>query len=298
MGSGGGGSSQNTTTQVQQIPAFEQQFAQENQDIARSIGSQPYPTYQGQLIAGFSPQQQQGMQQAQQASTAYQPYLNAASGLTMAATQPWNADTAQQYMSPYVQSALQPQVQALQLQQAQQQHSIDANATQAGAFGDARHGVADALNNFYGNQALNGLEAQGFNTAYNSALGAYGQQQQVLGNAANNMANLGSQATTLGDQGAQANFNMGSQSQQMTQQQLTEAYNNFVNQVNWPQQQLNIRMSALSNSPYNKTAYQTLAPANATAQNMGAFSSIAGGLQNLLGGSSGNNAPFGSPQNP
>lgn len=294
MGSSGGGS-QNTTTQVEQLPAFEQQFAQQNQDIAASLASQPYPTYSGQLIAGMTPQQTQGMQQAQDASTAYQPYLNAGSAYTQAAAQPWDAQTAQQYMSPYAQAALQPQVQALQLQEGQQQQATNAQATQAGAYGDARQGVQTSLNNFYGNQALNNLEATGMNTAYNSGLGAYQQQQQILGNVGSSLANMGSQATTLGEAGAQANFNAGTQQQQLNQQQLTESYNNFLNQTNWGQNELGLRESALSNSPYNNTNYTSLAPSNATASNLGAFSSLAGAAQNLLGGSNGNSqvAPAG-----
>lgn len=296
MSGGGGGGQTNTNTQVQQIPEFEQDFAKANQNIAASIASQPYPTYQGQLIAGFSPQQQQGMQQVQNASTAYQPYLNTAANYTQAATHPWDAQTAQQYMSPYAQAALQPQIQALKLQEAQQQQSTDASATQAGAFGDSRHGVQTALNNFYGNQALNNLEATGMNQAYNTGLGAYQQQQQLLGNAGSQMANLGNEATTLGQQAGNANFQAGAQQQQLSQQQLTEAYNNFLNQQNWPQQQLYVRESALSNAPYNNTIYQSLAPTNATGSNLGMFSTLAGLFGG--GGSGANNNPFGSPANP
>lgn len=297
MSSGGSGGGQtNTNTQVQQIPEFEQDFAKANQNIAASIASQPYPTYQGQLIAGFSPQQQQGMQQVQDASTAYQPFLNAATGYTQQATQPWNAQTAQQYMSPYAQAALQPQVQALQLQQAQQQQRTNNQATQAGAFGDARQGVETGINNFNANQQLAGLEAQGMNTAYNSGLGAYQQQQQILGNAGSQMANIGNQATTLGQQAGNANFQAGTQQQQLNQQQLTEAYQNFQNQQNWPQNQLYIRESALSNAPYNNTVYQSLAPTSSSASNLGAFSTIAGLLGG--GGSGGNNNPWGSAANP
>lgn len=296
MSGGGGGGQQNTNTQVQQIPEFEQDFAKANQNIAASIASQPYPTYQGQLIAGFNPQQTQGMQQVQNASTAYQPYLNAATGYTQAAAQPWNAKTAQQYMSPYAQAALQPQIQALQLQQAQQQQHTNNQATQAGAFGDARLGVETGINNFNANQQLSGLEAQGMNTAYNTGLGAYQQQQQMLGNVGSQMANIGNEATTLGQQAGNANMTAGAQQQQLSQQQLTESYNNFLNQQNWAQHQLGVRESALSNAPYDNTNYISLAPSNAAASNLGAFSTLAGLLGG--GGRSSNNAIFGSPGNP
>lgn len=288
MGGSSGSGSQNTTTQVQQIPQFEQDYAQQNQNIAASLASRDYPTYQGQLIAGFTPQQQAGMQQAGQAATAYKPDLGIAEGLTAAGSQQWNPQSAQQYMNPYAQAALAPQIQQLQLQQGQNQLAIDKGATQSGAFGDARHGVQSALNDYYAGQNLNNLEAQGMNTAYNTGQQAFNADQSRLLGAGSQFGNLGASQQSLGETGANANFNAGAQQQQLTQQQLTEAYNNFMNQVNWPQNELNVRMSALSNSPYNNSAYTSLAPTNSSASNVGAFSALSGLLGG--GGSSGSSA--------
>lgn len=276
--------SSQTVTQVQQIPQFEQDYAQQNQNIASSLASTPYPTYSGQLIAGLTPQQQQGMTQAQTASTAYQPDLSAAEGLTnQAGNNQWNAQTAQQYMSPYAMAALQPQIQALQNNEQLQNQQLGASATQAGAFGDARQGVAQGLNNFNNNLAMNDLTAQGMNTAYTTGQSAFNAQNANQLAAGGQLSNLGSQQQGLGEAGATANFNAGTQQQQLNQSQLTEAYNNFMNQVNWPTQGLNERISALGNSPYTTANYTSLAPSSATAQNLGSFASLAGGLGSLLG---------------
>lgn len=288
MGSGGGGS-QNTTTQVQQIPEFEQQFAQANQNIAASLGSQPYPTYQGQLIAGFTPQQQQGMQMAGQAATSYQPDLGAAEGLTAGASQGWNPQSAAQYMSPYAMAALAPQMQQLQLKEGQQQLADNARSTQGGAFGDARNAVQSSLDNFYGNLAQNDLMAQGMNTAYNTGQNAFQNDQNRMLQAGGQFNTLAGQQQGLGETGAQSMFGAGTQQQQLTQQQLGEAYANFMNQINWPNTMLGIRESALSNSPYNMTGYTSLAPTNSSGANLGAFSALSG----LLGGGSANKAPIG-----
>lgn len=287
--SGGGGSSggSNTVTQVQQIPDWQKDFAQQNEQIAASLASRPYPTYKGDLIAGFTPQQTQGMQMTQDAANSYQPAMDSAQKMTASAAQPWNAQTAQQYMSPYAMAALAPQMQQLHLQQAQQRKAIGANATQAGAFGDARHGVAESLNDFYGNLAQNDLVGQGMNSAYNSGLNAFqqGQQQQLA--AGGQMANIGGQRQQLGLQGATAVFDAGTQQQQLKQQQLSTAYQNFLNQANWPTENLNLRIASLANSPYSMTNYTSLAPANATAMNVGAFGALAGGVGSLLNGQGG-----------
>lgn len=292
-GSSGGGSQ--TVTQTQQIPEWEQGYAQQNQDIAASLASRPYQPYQGQLVAGLTPQQQQGLDQTSQAATSYQPDLNAAKALTANSAQPWTAQTAQQYMSPYAMAAMQPQMQALQLQQAQQQHQIDANSTQAGAFGDARQGVATSLNNFYGNLAQNDLVGQGMNSAYNSGMAAFqqGQQQQLA--AGQQFGNLAGAQQQLGLTGADANFNAGTQQQQLNQTQLNLAYQNFMQQQQYPLQALNERIAALANSPYDTTQTLVQPPASATAMNVGAFGALAGGVGSLLNG--GNSSGGGTTTN-
>lgn len=405
MSSGGGGSapSQQTVTTVQQIPQFEQDFAHENQNLARSLGSQPFPLYQGPLVADFTPTQLAGQQAAIQAAGSWQPGMNAAQTATASALQPppsvmagaeriFNASSAspvvgmgadlvrgstyspmvgqgvntigaalganpaapgviQSYMSPYVGAALAPQIQALNDQLAMQRRQIGAGATSANAFGDARQGAAEALNNFYGNQSLAGILGQGYNTAYGNALQTATQQQQLglgagqalagigatqqgIGQQAGQtlanigaqqqglgiqggtaLANLGAQQQALGLQGGQqfanladmsqrlglgganAIYAVGQQQQQLQQQALSTAYQQYLNQVQWPYQQLNVRLSALSNSPYNMTNQVQLPQANTTASNLGMMASLAG----LLGGatSGGSVAPFGGvPYNP
>jgi hypothetical protein len=331
-GGGGGGTSSNTVTQVQQIPQFEQDYAQNNQNLAASLGTQPYPQYQGPLVQNFTQPQLQGMQMAQNSATAYQPDLATAQAYTgnginqgagainsainsnpLAQNSPANPNVISSYMSPYIQQSLAPQVTALQTQLGQQQNAINAQATQANAFGDARQGSAQALQNFYGNQALSGLEAQGYNTAYNNALQtAVGQQQlgvgeqqtqgqlgASLGNleltGANQFANLGGLQQSLGISGANATYNSGTQQQQLGQQELNTAYQQYLNQVNWPFQMLNVQESALSNSPYNMVSATTLPNANMGAQSLGAGLGGLGSLAALFGGggNGANTAPFG-----
>jgi hypothetical protein len=392
MSDSGGGSS-NTVTQVQQIPDFEQQSSINNQALAQSIGTQPYPTYQSQLIQGFSPLQQAGQSAAVGAAQSYSPYLDAATQLTGNALDPTSVNnysgaaagqinsalnpsgvnqysnyatnmlgaqagatnsaralsdprSVGQFMNPYIEQALAPQMQDLQLQLAQQQRGIDQQATQANAFGDARQGAAQSLQNLYGNQAMNQLVGTGYNNAYSQALqalqgqqgiqlgaagqygnaagqygnlaglqgqqqqyqltgagqfanlaGIQGQEQQTQLTGANQIAGLGGQAQGLGITGANAIYNAGQQQQQLGQQELNTAYQQYLNQINWPLQMLNVQESALSNSPYNLSSATTLPQANSVAQGFGGLSSIAGLLGALGGGGGGGaNSPFGGTQ--
>lgn len=353
--SGGGGGSQNTVTSTTQIPLYEQQFSQQIQGQAGSLATQAAPVYQGQLVAGFTPQQQTAFGAINNAYDAQTPYNTQARGdLSNAQTNlgaagsyetsavpyqqqdaamqqqganeyayantlnPTNSAALDAYMSPYVGLSLQPQMLSAEQNLASQQLQNNASATQANAFGDARQGVQGALNNYYGDQTMSGIQASGYNSAYNDALSSLNQEQQnamgiasgegQLGNntgqagmnvatIGNNIANqamdmgtLGTDQATLGQMvqgeqlaGANALYDSGQIQQNQQQQALNMEYQQYMNQVQWPYQMLNVEESALSNSPYNISNMVTLPQANQTATNLGAFSSLAG----LLGGSAG-----------
>ena len=291
-GGGSSGGSQ-TVTSSQQIPAYEQGFSQNNLALAQSLASQPYPNYQGQLQAPLTGMQNAGIAQAGNAATSYQPDLNAAQGAAAGALSLNPADPSQigQYMSPYIQQALAPQVTALNTQLGQQQNQIAANATGDNAFGDARQGAQSALANFYGNQNLLGLLGSGYNTAFNNAQNTLLNQQQTGLTAAGDLSSLAGQQQGLGITGANALYNAGSQEQNQQQTGLNLAYQQFQNQVQWPYQQLNVMEGALANNPYNTVNQVTLPQANGTASGLGAFASLAGGRGSLASG--GAKAPFG-----
>src|SRR6185437_511656 len=88
MGSSGGGGT-NTVQTSQQIPLFEQQFAQHNLDLAQSLQSQPYPQYQGALVAPLNDQQWQGINAVPGAANSYAPDMQAAQSVTQGALNPW-----------------------------------------------------------------------------------------------------------------------------------------------------------------------------------------------------------------
>jgi hypothetical protein len=282
MGSGGGGSSTNT---VQEIPAYEQEESQANQQLANSLASTPYSQYPtGDLISPLTDEQNAGIAATNESaydyvpsivdasntlsqanSAAAQPYMNEANAfagegntfLGQAQNElPWanaavaagegqytlanqaatmaganfNAaggeigaansayGTAQAltspnavagYMSPYIQASLAPQLSDLSLQNAQQQQQINTQATQAGAFGDARQGAAQSLQNYYTDQATNQLTGTAYQNAFSAANQALGNAQNTNVAAGSGYANAGGQFINAG-QGyntAAANYN-------------------------------------------------------------------------------------------
>jgi hypothetical protein len=185
------------------------------------------------------------------------PGVNAGNTFGAAGAQTFNNADVGSYMNPYAQAALQPQLQQMATQLGQQQQQINASSTQAGAFGDARQGVASALANQQGNQAMANVEAQGMNSAYQSAQQAFQQDQANKLNAYNMGGQLGMQqeganlnafnaaqgASAQQNQSQLAAFNTAMQGGQGEQQIMQNAWNQ-ANQAGQNEQQLQMQGGA------------------------------------------------------
>jgi hypothetical protein len=139
-----------------------------------------------QAAGGAVPQpilQSQGTFGAQQ--TAGQQGLDAMSG---------NAAAAQQFMNPYQQQVMDNMTKQFGVQNQMTTQGINDQATQAGAFGGSRHGVAQgvALGENARNQGM--LTANMLNQGFEGAMGRAGQVANLGFGAAQAGANLGMQA--------------------------------------------------------------------------------------------------------
>ena len=135
--------------------------------------------YGPQFVAGMDPLQQQAIKTLTGGIGAYQPYLQAAG----AATGP---TAYQAYMSPYQQDVIDTTLQEFDIQAQKGLPAIGQAAYQAGAFGGARQGVAEAEYGAQSDRNRAALQAQllqqGFGQAQNLAQQQY-QQQLGLGQA-------------------------------------------------------------------------------------------------------------------
>jgi hypothetical protein len=159
------------------------------------------------------------------------------------ANQATNPNAVQAYMNPYLQSALQPQLQEIGRQYDITGTQQMGNATRAGAFGGSREALMAAENQRNKNMAMNQAIGQGYNTAFQNAqqqmqygagLGLQGQQAAMQGaglgiqgqQAAMQGAGLGMQGAGVGLQGinaALAGVGQGLQGQQTALQGYGQA---------------------------------------------------------------------------
>jgi hypothetical protein len=256
---------------------------------AQALANAPMPAYTGQLTAGPSALQQQAFSQLANnklptnLTSAGTGLGNLASTDTGIAANYQNTYTAptqasiSQYMNPYVAQSLQPQLELLQQQLGAQDAATNAKLAQAGAFGGGRQAVANAQNALNSNLLASNLIGQGYNTAYNTALNAaqnaaqqqaqanqFGgslalQGQQAAASALQGQGNIGANEALYGLANINALANAGGTQQGLNQAALNAQYNQYLNQLQYPQQMLKLQSNLLQGLPLtNKSTYSPL----------------------------------------
>jgi hypothetical protein len=191
-----------------------------------------------------APQNVQGAQ-AEAAQTGYQPSLNTyqMNGPQNVRAQNFNDRTAAQYMSPYIQQSLAPQLAEMQRQYGITGAQQQSNATQAGAFGGSREAIMAAENERNKNTAMNQAIGTGMQNAYTNAQSQFNadQARQLQAQQSNQGAGLTTgQANlnaALGVQGLGAQYgsqmalaNLGNQQQSNLQNAQLSQQANLANQ--------------------------------------------------------------------
>jgi hypothetical protein len=218
----------------------------------------PYQAYSGPLTAGPSDLQQQqfaGLSQVAQ------------TGLTPTNFS-FNADTAKQYMNPYLQASLDPQLAELR-RQAQIANVADASKlTGQGGFGGGRQAVLMGEQNRNLLDKSQQLIGSGYNTAYNNAMNQFNTEAQNTQAANTAAAQFG--LNSLNALGA-----AGATQRDIEQQGLTADKAQFEEQRDYPLKMAQYQQGLLSNLPLS-TATST---ANNTA--LGSLLNTTGGLSQL-----------------
>jgi len=272
------------TVQKTELPPWLNEAAQKNLEIADQLASRPYQPYGGSVVAGFSPEQQQAFQMAQQNVGSYQPALTAGMGAAargayydpqMVSAPSFLQGNIQEYMNPYISEVEQRATSNAERALQQQMNQISGQAIQSRAFGGSRQGIAEGVAAAEGARGIGDLSAQlrmqGFNQA--AALQQADQARAMQASLANQQAglagaglglqgagvlgNLAQQRQSLGLTDVGAVGAVGEQQQQQQQRQLEEAYARFVEQRDFPTQQLNLRLAAVGATPYGQTTTQT-----------------------------------------
>jgi hypothetical protein len=185
----------------------------------QALTEMPYQAYTGPLTAGPSALEQQAFGAAStfQPSAAIGQAAQTAGGIAGAAQgmqyKPvgglFDTAAAQQYMNPYLQSALEPQMKELKRQSDIQRMSDAARLSKAGAFGGSRQAImeSEAARNLLGKQA--DILGAGYATAYDKAQQAFAQDQARKIQEAQYGTDVGLRGLQAGLQAAQTQGELG-----------------------------------------------------------------------------------------
>ena len=290
---GSSGSPMSGSANTSTLSDWAGQYVTDMMGKAQAISNTPYQTYQGPMTAGASNLQSNLFQglgglnfpnqlgQSFSSGSAYQPPQ-----MNMGANQPIGIGAAQgtgtgtgalgtggnqptpplgiasQYMNPYLQSVLQPQLAELRRQNDITNMGTNAKLTQAGAYGGGRQAIMNSENDRNLLQAQNQAIGTGYSNAYDKAMGQFNTEQ--------------GQAKTLADLMGQA----GAQQRGIEQEGITADLNEFNTQRDYPMKQTQylqsmlqgLPISTVSNVPQSQTGAQ---------QAVGGMTSIYQMLQNL-----------------
>ena len=239
----------------------------------QAIANSPYQTYQGPQTAGASGLQSKVFQglgnlsfpnqlgQSFSSEGAYQmPNFTGMPTAATAGSSP-TAPTgiAAQYMNPYLQGVLQPQLEELRRQNAITNVGTNAKLTQAGAYGGGRQAIMNAENERNLLNAQNTAIGTGYSNAYDKAMQQFNTEQ--------------GQAKTLADMMSGA----GAQQRGIEQEGISADYNEFLAQRDYPQKMLQFQQSMLQGLPISTVRNQA-----AQQSGIGQLASTLGGLGTIM----------------
>ena len=302
--------SSSTVTQTS-IPEYAKPYVERMLGKAEALTSAPYQAYGGERTAGFTPMQQQAFQGAANLQPSQQlgigtqlagmgglGAMNAGQNYMAMATNPY---AQQAFMSPYIQNALNPQLQEASRQSEIMGQQNQAKAVQQGAFGGGRTAIVEAERQRNLAQNLANIQGTGMQNAFQQA-----QQAQQFGSTLGLQGNQAAiqSAQTLGQLG-QTQFGQqkdiinaqaaaGAQQQALEQQKLNQQYQDFQNQRGAPQQNLAFMSDILRGVPLGQsTQQQYAAPQSAIGQAAGLGIAALGAKQAGLFGAKGGSVPHG-----
>jgi hypothetical protein len=234
-----------------------------------ALASLPYQEYGGPLTAGASDLQTTAFQglgnlAMPQASTAgsftgaaYTPptAAQAAAGETGAYT-PATDNVLQQYMTPYLQGALQPQYDAANRQAQIAAQNLQSQYGKAGAYGGSRQGVAEAELQRGLLDRMAGITGQGYQTAFEQAQNQFNKERAYGLDALRAQQLGGAEQRAIESQGIAADIAQ------------------FEQERDYPYKQVQYAQSLLQGLPISTQSYQYSQPSG--------VQSFAGGAGSIL----------------
>ena len=245
-------------------------YATEMLGRGQALASQPYEAYTGQLTAGPSQLQQQafqglaGLAIPTEQMGAFTPQSFTTEG------------TAQSYMNPYIQQALQPQLDELRRQTDLARIEQAGRLSRAGAYGGGRQAVMESeLDRAYLDKAAQ-VTGKGYADAYNAAAAQF-NAEQARQQSAQELANL------YGIQALQKQADLGAAQRAIESEGITADIKQFEQEQAFPLKQVTYMQGLLQGLPLASQDY-TYAQPSQLEQMVGGSYGVQSLYNDLFGG--------------
>jgi len=288
--------SSSDTYSADEVPSWVSSAGRSLFEKAAEIAASDYPTYSGDRIATYgddnsklTDQEREGMEMLGTLDDTFQPYLDKYEGVADtlgqgydAATReellgdPFSMDTAQPFMDIY-QDAMNPAVREIEEQTIRAQNEARSRAARGGGAFGSRLGIMEGTAAGEGAKAAGDLRATAgregldfaagrFDTeranrfsAENALRSAYETEETARAGQMDAYGSAGTLAADLQAQTAQGLITSGEATRLLDQRALDLAYADYLDQRDYPQEQLNFALGALSQTPYSTVSrgYQT-----------------------------------------
>ena len=228
-----------TTAFPAELAPYYKDILSKAQALYEDRTAEGYQPYQGPTIAEFTPEQQQAFAGIAGLAGQQAPKFAEAEQLTRQAAAPIETADIEQFMNPYQQAVVDIEKREAQKQFEQKTlPSIRAAQVAQGAFGGTRGTLLEAQTLAEQDRLLADIQARGSQQAFNQALQQAQAQRAREGQAAAQLATMAPQAfkAQLGELGAVQT--VGEEKQRQAQTALNEAYKQFVEERQFPQQSL------------------------------------------------------------
>ena len=265
MGKGG---DTTTTSTSGELPSYIKPYVTDMLTRAQGVANTPYQPYGNPRLTDFSDDTQTAFDMVRDQTGAGHPEMqtafDSAGGIANHDFRATPSMRTQAYMNPYITNVLDVQKGRADRAFQEQQSARDASAVAAGAFGGNRRFVTDSLAQRDFNEQMQNIDAQGLSAAFDRATGLFQSDEDRRMATADLQLDAGRQIGALSELQQDMGFKdaaqlseVGSRIQQRDQANLDMGYQDFINQRDYPAEQLSLYSQLLSGTPITANSTTT-----------------------------------------
>ncbi len=252
-----GGNDKKVTTDTYSPPSWVEGASRQAIDLGQKIGNQKYESYRGKRVAGLSENEQEGISRAGSASSYGRDDFNNASKYAERGTQQFGDANMQDYMNPYIKSALDPAAREIGEAGQRRENTLDAKASSMDAFGGSGAALQRSENSRNTIESISDLYGRGYAAAYESAVGIWGDERARDLQAAGRFESLGQSRVSAANMDVSSLMATGAIDRGVDQDSLDFDYKQFTEERDWDFRNLAGLISSIQGTKGSYSTTQT-----------------------------------------